>query len=122
MSNKTYTPKEAAMAVLKKAQEIALNKGEWGKIHGKLEREGYSKKQADKIDGAIKAKVESKEIKKDEDMGGEDSGDMMMSEKPMKGHIKLAKFMGRMEHKKQQNMAKTEVLGEMKNIKPKLPE
>jgi hypothetical protein len=64
---KRYTAKQAAEAVLKKTQELLaasglakaeeLNKGEWNKIHRKLEAEGYSKESADKIDGSIKAKM-----------------------------------------------------------------
>lgn len=44
-----------------------LEKGDWKKIHNKLEREGYSKESADKIDGAIKAKLgkSENELKKD---------------------------------------------------------
>jgi len=34
-----------------------LAKGDWAKIHSKLKREGYSEESADKIDGAIKAKM-----------------------------------------------------------------
>jgi hypothetical protein len=133
-SDKKITPREAGLAVLRKAEEIfkasALAKGEWGKIHGKLEREGYSKESADKIDGSIKAKVDAKKMNKDED-GGDMGGDAMaMSEKnpdekadaklgetvekeveqhessnaapehKEKGHIKLAKFMGAMDAKR----------------------
>jgi len=61
---KQFTPKQAALAVLEKVGEVLakseLTKHEhvgWGKLHGKLEREGYSKDSADKIAGAIKAKV-----------------------------------------------------------------
>jgi hypothetical protein len=56
---KKYTAKEAAQAVLKKAEEMlkAHKHIGWGKLHGKLEREGYSEESADKIAGAIKAKV-----------------------------------------------------------------
>lgn len=59
-NEKLFTAKEAALAVLAKAQEL-LSKGEWNKIHKKLEGEGYSANAADKIDGAIKAKVEKSE-------------------------------------------------------------
>lgn len=124
-SDKKFTPKEAAIAVLQKTEQLlkssSLMKGEWSKIHSKLKREGYSEKSADKIDGAIKAKMgKSEELKK---------GDMPMSSPspaptpmptinqqigspfgkadatstpaaPMKGHIKLAKFMGAMEQKR----------------------
>jgi len=191
--SKKFTPKEAALAVLKKAEELykasTLAKGDWKKIHDKLEREGYSKESADKIDGSIKAKMgkaedplnsiagdrvkrgvgykangnelnhkiamegakdshkerlegiknaprpklgksdpmqkmgiseKNPDEKQDAALGEkvehdveqhekENAGaekeegspmEMGMSEKPMKGHIKLAKFMGRMEHKK----------------------
>ena len=61
MSDKKFTPKEAALMVLAKAQELygasTLAKGDWNKIHNKLESEGYSKESADKIDGSIKAKM-----------------------------------------------------------------
>lgn len=67
---KLYTARQAAEAVLKKTQEL-LGKSElvkkehkhigWDKLHGKLEREGYSKESADKIAGSIKAKVEKSE-------------------------------------------------------------
>lgn len=42
-------------AHMDKAEKLA--KGDWKKIHDKLEKEGYSKKSADKIDGSIKAKL-----------------------------------------------------------------
>ncbi len=165
MSDKKFTPREAAIEVLKKAEELYKNsnlaKGDWAKIHNKLEREGYSKESADKIDGAIKAKVDAKKMHKEEPapapapspsaaskiaagygnatgsagisnamgnlMGKSDAeghnpdekADADLGEKveqdvkeheehnedpghemPMKGHIKLAKFMGRMEHKR----------------------
>lgn len=67
---KKYTAKEAAIAVLKKAEEV-LKKAEvlkkehkhigWDKLHSKLEHEGYSANSADKIAGSIKAKVEKAE-------------------------------------------------------------
>lgn len=71
MSDKKYSPKEAALAVLKRASELYkesslsksedLKKGDWAKIHSKLKREGYSEESADKIDGAIKAKMNKAE-------------------------------------------------------------
>lgn len=197
MSDKKISPREAAIAVLKRAQELYKNstlaksedltKGEWAKIHSKLKREGYSEESADKIDGAIKAKMgkseepleknvldanarkhikaknfagphksypienaahardalsrvsangspeEKAEVRAkvhakypgigksdadghnpdaqaDADLGEKVEQDVQEheahnedpahAEKPMKGHIKLAKFMGRMEHKK----------------------
>src|ERR1700686_1854195 len=72
-SDKKFTPKEAALMVLAKAQDLykssTLAKGDWAKIHSKLKREGYSEESADKIDGAIKAKMDkSEELKKDGSM------------------------------------------------------
>ena len=65
MADKVYTPQQAAMMVLAKAQELfklsPLAKGEWDKIEHKLEGEGYSKESADKIDGSIKAKLDKAE-------------------------------------------------------------
>jgi hypothetical protein len=200
MADKFYTAKEAAIAVLKRAQELYsastlaksedLKKGDWAKIHSKLKREGYSEESADKIDGAIKAKMgkgetghekgvalampkqdkltgkthlnsgtslEGRNIRMANKLGGDPSaaigaakkasiGRMMENSKikpnlgksdemgvnpdaaadaqlgekveqdvqeheqnnedpahKMKGHIKLAKFMGRMDHKKEQS-------------------
>jgi hypothetical protein len=123
MSTKIFTPREAALQVLKKAEELykssSLAKGDWAKIHSKLKREGYSEESADKIDGAIKAKMNKSDEqgnnpdeKADADLGEKVEQDVQQHEesnedpahaKPeMKGHIKLAKFMGRMEHKKGQ--------------------
>lgn len=147
-SEKKITPKEAALAVLKKAEELykssTLAKGDWAKIHSKLKREGYSEESADKIDGAIKAKLNKGEMKKDmpspspspmptinqqigspfgksaEDGANPDAkADAELGEKveqdvqqheeqnadpahetPMKGHIKLAKFVGAIEQKR----------------------
>jgi hypothetical protein len=143
MSDKVYGPKEAALAVLKKAEELYkssnLAKGDWAKIHSKLKREGYSEESADKIDGAIKAKLGKSEMKKDDMAGNSQNAPMMQpattppmgkaeanpdekadaalgeeverdveqhektNQDPkhqMKGHIKLAKFMGAIEQKR----------------------
>jgi hypothetical protein len=123
MSDKKFTPQEAAVLVLKKAEELykssSLAKGDWAKIHSKLKREGYSEESADKIDGAIKAKMnksdeqgQNPDAKADADLGEkveqdvqeheEKNSDPAHAEPQMRGHIKLAKFMGRMEHKKGQ--------------------
>lgn len=123
MSNKKISPREAAILVLKKAEELykasTLAKGDWAKIHSKLKREGYSEESADKIDGAIKAKMgKSEDLKKDAPMPsptpspapmptinqqiGNPFGKAEGGEAPMKGHIKLAKFMGAMEAKRGQ--------------------
>ena len=163
MSDKKYSPKEAAIMVLKKAEELYkasnLAKGDWAKIHSKLKREGYSEESADKIDGAIKAKLGKGEMKKDAMMGvspqptssptptptpqtinqqigspwgksedpsnpdakedaelgekveqdveqheeenaGAEEKEAEQKEAPMKGHLKLAKFIGAMEQKR----------------------
>lgn len=121
MANKIFTPREAAVAVLKKAEELYkssdLAKGDWAKIHSKLKREGYSEESADKIDGSIKAKMNKsdeaghnpdsqadaklgEQVEQDVQQHEEQNADPAHAEKPMKGHIKLAKFVGRMEHKK----------------------
>lgn len=157
MSEKKISPREAAVAVLKKAEELykssTLAKGDWAKIHSKLKREGYSEESADKIDGAIKAKMNKGEMKKDAPMAPpspspspgavvpgsisskigfpfgksdenganpdekadaalgekveqdvqqheENNEDPAHADKPMKGHIKLAKFIGAMEQKR----------------------
>ena len=119
--SKKFTPQEAAILVLKKAEELykssSLAKGDWAKIHSKLKREGYSEKSADKIDGAIKAKMNKsdaegnnpdaaadaklgEQVEQDVHQHEERNADPAHAEPQMKGHIKLAKFMGRMEHKK----------------------
>jgi hypothetical protein len=49
-----------------------LEKGDWKKIHDKLKREGYSEESANKIDGAIKAKLgknENPDEKQDAELG-----------------------------------------------------
>lgn len=122
---KKYTAKQAALAVLKKTEELlkAHKHVGWGKLHGKLEREGYSDKSADKIAGSIKAKVEKSEEHEmkekqgvqpqlapeknpaeNRENGNPAPGALPQNEEKygaeLKGHIKLAKFMGRMEHKK----------------------
>lgn len=121
MSDKKFTPQEAAILVLKKAEELykssSLAKGDWAKIHSKLKREGYSEESADKIDGAIKAKMNKsdaeghnpdakadaqlgEQVEQDVKQHEEQNADPAHAEPQMRGHIKLAKFMGRMEHKK----------------------
>lgn len=117
MSDRKISPREAAIAVLAKAEELykssTLAKGDWAKIHSKLKREGYSEESADKIDGAIKAKMgkseENPDEKADAELGEKVEQEVQQHEEqnndpahevPMKGHIKLAKFVGRMEHKR----------------------
>jgi hypothetical protein len=123
MSDKKYTPREAGQMVLAKAEELYkssnLAKGDWAKIHSKLKREGYSEESADKIDGAIKAKMGKSEEaianpdeKADAELGEEvehavedhekENAGAESQEAGMKGHIKLAKFVGWMRHKKSQ--------------------
>ncbi len=143
--SKKYTPQEAAMAVLKKAHEMLnqspLAKGEWTKIHNKLEKEGYSKKSADKIDGAIKAKMNKNEdcgnamVKAEvgamvkpaapKEMAGEvkqlqaetenlsTPGHLPQNQEKyaseLRGHLKLAKFLGAMEQKRKSKPANTDL-------------
>lgn len=128
MATKLFTPQEAAVLVLKKAEELYkssnLAKGDWAKIHSKLKREGYSEDSADKIDGSIKAKMNKSDEegrnpdeKEDADLGEKVEQDVQEHEEQnpeaeakeaegqepkMKGHMKLARFMGRMDHKKEQ--------------------
>jgi hypothetical protein len=149
MADKIYSPKEAALMVLAKAQELyklsSLSKSEdlkkgyegFEKVKESAAKSGASDPAA--VAAAVGMKKygkkafeehahEGKKFKKDEDMGG-GSAMAMSEENPdekedaelgehvereveaheegnedpkheMKGHIKLAKFMGRMEHKK----------------------
>ena len=133
MTDKKFTPREAALAVLKKAEELykssTLAKGDWKKIHDKLEREGYSKESADKIDGSIKAKMgkaeapmqkmgmseENPDAKADAQLGEKVEQDVQQHESQNKdsahhekGSYKLAKFMGKMEMKKGKPMDKVD--------------
>ena len=139
MADKIYSPKEAALAVLAKAEELYKNSslskaehkakkplkkdgmggvtpppappssgpnldqtkvaafqagGGFGKAEiKKSDEEGHNPDE--KADAKLGEKVEQ-EVQ-DHEKHNEDPGH---SEPPMKGHIKLAKFMGRMEHKK----------------------
>lgn len=146
MSQKLYTPQQAAMMVLAKAQEMLklspLYKGEWNKIHHKLEEEGYSKESADKIDGSIKAKLGKSEEepseknpdeKEDAELGEKVEHEVEAHEAANpeaeakehreKGSYKLAKFMGKRELKKSQkekSMAKEE-LGDAANAQGQRP-
>lgn len=142
MAEKRYSPQQAALAVLAKAQELyktstlaksekTMEKGDWAKIHSKLKREGYSEESADKIDGAIKAKMnksddmdpnmtmsmseKNPDEKADAELGEKIEHEVESHEEQndapehkMKGHIKLAKFMGRMEHKRGQKAKEME--------------
>ena len=110
--DKKISPKEAGIAVLKKFEELLVKAEKsgkhigWAKLHGKLEREGYSKESSDKIAGSIKAKVnKSEELQKDEAPPAPASGQTINSqignpfgksdEEPhMKGKDKLSHFMG----------------------------
>jgi len=142
MSDKKYSPKEAALAVLKKAQELynqtTLAKATTGRLGGRSDISGHEKgvhlpvrDLAGKQQGVstmgthvrspspgyskdmarIHANVthrEMKDIKPNLDKA---------EEMPMKGHIKLAKFMGRMEHKRGSQLDKAET-GHEKGIHP----
>jgi hypothetical protein len=142
MSDKKFTPKEAALAVLKKAEELykasSLAKGDWAKIHSKLKREGYSEESADKIDGAIKAKMNKSDeqgqnpdekadaalgekVEQDVQQHEQGNADPAHAEPEMKGHIKLAKFMGRMEHKRGQKSKEMDKMDGMAAPAPAAP-
>ena len=102
-----------------------LEKGDWKKIHDKLEREGYSKESADKIDGSIKAKLgkgENPDEKQDAQLGEKVEHDVeehmqenkdaeqkeghSMASIPMCiGSAKLSKFMEYRHAKKKAQMA-----------------
>jgi len=75
--DKKISPRNAAIAVLKKFEELLVKAEKehkhigWNKLHSKLEDEGYSKESADKIAGSIKAKVHP--AKKSESLKKEDA-------------------------------------------------
>ena len=103
MSDRKFTPKEAALAVLKKAEELykssTLAKGEIKKDMG------MPAPAAPMAPASAPPMGKSDPLQKmgmSEGSEGAPMEKMGMSEAPMKGHIKLAKFMGRMEHKKGQ--------------------
>lgn len=70
---KKYSAREAAIAVLAKAEEMLKSSKHkhigWDKLHSKLEHEGYSKESSDKIAGSIKAKVQKAEGKDENEIG-----------------------------------------------------
>lgn len=87
MSDKKFTPKEAALAVLKKAEEL-------------LRASSLAKSEP-----PFEAPASNPDEKEDAELGEEVESaveDHQSAQAGMKGHIKLAKFMGRMEHKKGQ--------------------
>lgn len=104
MSDKKYSPKEAAIAVLKKAEELYK-----GSALVKLSKSDEMGNNPDaKADAQLGEKVE--QDVQEHEQSNEDPAHSM------KGHIKLAKFMGRMEHKKEQKskeMDKGESMGQM---------
>jgi hypothetical protein len=149
MSDKKYTPKEAALLVLAKAQELykasTLAKGESEKpmnkkYEGFKEVEESAAKSGASDPGAVAAAIGRKkygkeafqhaaaagkkmgksdeeghnpDAKADADLGEKVEQDVKEHEEnnadpahemPMKGHIKLAKFIGRMEHKRGQKI------------------
>lgn len=134
MAEKTYSPKEAALAVLKKAQELYGNTtlakaehkakkplkkdgmgatpppmpaGQGATLGGIINYPGADKtaplgksdEQGQNPDAAADAKL-GEQVEQDVHEHEEKNADPAHAEMPMKGHIKLAKFMGRMEHKK----------------------
>ena len=135
MADKKYTPREAAIQVLQKAEELykssTLAKGDWAKIHSKLKKEGYSEKSADKIDGAIKAKMGKSEDQANPDaaadaqLGEKVEQDVQAHEAQNqdpahheKGSYKLAKFMGRREHKKGQKAKEAPMMDKSNEFNP----
>ena len=135
MAEKIYSPREAALAVLAKAEELyknsSLAKAE-RKSKKPLEKDGNpppppaaqsstppqqtlgaaigypdmgkaeikkSDEEGHNPDEKADAKL-GEEVEKDVQEHEEHNEDPGHAEPPMKGHIKLAKFMGRMEHKK----------------------
>ncbi len=106
-------PKAVAAAVgmkkygKKNFEEHAHEGKKFGK--GEMQKMGMSEESGhnpdEKADAQLGEKVEQEVQQHEEnnaDPAHEASMKMGMSEKPMKGHIKLAKFMGRMEHKRGQ--------------------
>lgn len=125
MSDKKFSPREAALMVLAKAQELykssTLVKAEMKKDMGQapapmapaapmpaaapapMDKSDESGKNPDeKADAELGEKVEQ-EVHSHEEKNADPA-----HEAPMKGHIKLAKFVGRMELKKGQKMIKSE--------------
>ena len=96
MATNKYSAKQAAIAVLKKAEELynasTLAKGEMKKEMG-----APMPPAAPSPAGAAQP---MQKMGMSEAPEGAPMEKMGMSEAPMKGHIKLAKFVGRMEHKK----------------------
>jgi len=124
MADKRYSAKEAAAAVLKKAEELykasTLAKGDWAKIHSKLKREGYSEESADKIDGAIKAKMGKSERSSESQIIGPNSpkgvnrpgaapGESHMGHSVRQGDMSGAKKVAYGTIKEQRNMPKPEL-------------
>ena len=103
MAEKRFTPVEAAIAVLAKAKELY-----GASVLAKSEPNGANP------DAAADAQLGEK-VEQDVQQHEASNADPAHAEAPMKGHIKLAKFQGRMEHKKEQkakSMAKDESLGQ----------
>jgi hypothetical protein len=139
MSDNKYSAKEAAIAVLKKAEELYkasnLAKGEMkkdgpsptaspspasqiatgfgnatgsagvsnamGNLMGKSEENPDTKENPDaKEDADLGEKVEQDVEQHEKENAGAEEQEAEQKEPEMKGHLKLAKFMGRMEHKR----------------------
>lgn len=136
MSEKRYTPKEAALAVLKRASELykahTLAKAEdpLNPIAGeRIKRAAGYKERGDEVgnkiamDGAKDSHKERLEGIKSQPKPNLDKAE----EAPMKGHIKLAKFMGAMEAKRGSRPGKAPELdkaetGHEKGIHTKSPD
>jgi hypothetical protein len=114
MADKKISPREAAIQVLKKAEELykasTLSKAEkpiqkMGMSEAPpaapMQKMGMSEQNPDeKADAQLGEKVEQ-DVQQHEEQN-EDPASHASAEAPMKGHIKLAKFMGAMEAKRGQ--------------------
>jgi hypothetical protein len=113
MADKIYTAKEAAIAVLAKAEELykssSLAKAETkhDRCVKDVEANSPDVKNAHAVcvaEGVKPEKWSKSELNKAEVAAAAPAApvEQHSAEAGMKGHIKLAKFMGRMEHKKEQ--------------------
>lgn len=113
MAEKQYTAKQAALAVLSKAQEIlkgsnVLAKAEEehkepkGEIHPTEHVEGEGDHPAERVEEQAAPETNPKEEAEGNNNvpGGDPQDGKEIEEGELKGHLKLAKFLGRMEHKR----------------------
>ncbi|HEY5235752.1 MAG TPA: hypothetical protein VIJ14_06210 [Rhabdochlamydiaceae bacterium] len=93
MSSNKISPREAAVMVLKKAEELYR-----ASRLSKSDAEGHNPDA--KADAALGEQVEQDVQQHEEDNTDPAHADPAQAQSETKGHIKLAKFMGRMEHKR----------------------